>query len=593
MNNKRSIDINIPLSVIWSWDSPITAEQAVTQLERIAELGIKQVMIEWSPGAVPFWSDRWHSCFEAVLHTAQSIGVQIILRDGNMPEDDTSECLAGRPGVARHLNHKLIVVGRNERLVAPLPKGDLVGARAYGLENGQLNAENSINLDQFVAGNLLDWYCSFDLALITVFCSALDDGNSCDQFIFDDFRLHCLEAKLAEIQRRYQIYMGNTLSGWALTVAACQHSLIWTPLFPAQFEDRTGYNLVDHLALLVLEGAGCETIRRDYHDVAGDLIIENFLEPSRRWIRSCGIRLYGGLSWEENGDTLDSLSLNRMRLLRHVDNALVEQMPEQRDLLSMSMASAVADRTESVLRGALSQPVADTLKRIRESLKLGADLVWLDSVESSDTESGLTSLQNIINELQSLDRLDVAADSTGIVHPSKTLAAYSAIYDPLKGLRENPAMVADGERARRMNIQMEQMCEMMNQNGVNAKILDTPLLCGLQACEGGYLQARLGGIRYRSIILPGVLVISLAELLLLEEFVSKGGLLIAWGSLPTHSADTDERQRLMSCCQRLFGCDTNPKEACSHPHGLGRSNFIPFEAGSEKACIQNMISMVS
>ncbi len=565
---------------------------AVSQLQRIADSGITQVMIEWAPGAVPFWSDSWHSCFEAVLHQAQAIGVKIVLRDSNLPASENSQCQAERPGVARHLNYKLIIVGRGERLVSPLPEGDLVGARVYELKDGQISTDHTISLDRHISDGLIDWYCSYDLALVTVFCSALDDGCSCAEFIFDDFRLHCLESKLADIQRRYQAWMGNTLGGLALTVATCQHSLMWTPQFPIQYQLRTGYSLVDHLALLVLDGAGCETIRRDYHDVAGDLIIENYLEPSRRWIRSCGIRLYGGLSWEENGDTLDCLSLNRMRLLRHVDSALVEQMPEQQDMVSMAMASAVAESTEPVLRGALSQPLAATLSRIDDAVRGGADVIWLDAVESSDHESGISALQSIIMHLPKTVIADDETDSVGIYHPSKTLAAYSAIYDPLKGLQGNPVMVADGERARRMNLQMEQMCEMMDQNGVNVKVLDTPILCGLQACDAGYLQARQGGTRYRNIILPGVLVISLSELQLLEEFVSKGGLLVAWGSLPTHGADMDERQRLVTCCQRLFGHGTNPKEPCSNQYGLGTAHFIPFEAGSEQACIENMIAII-
>lgn len=553
-------------------------------------------MIEWAPGGVPFWSDAWHLCFEAVLTRAQSAGVQIVLRDSNLPSAESNKCQAERPGVARHLNYKLVVVGRGERLVAPLPVGELVGARAYRLKDGQICAEDSISLDGYIAEGLLDWYCPFDDALVTVFCSALDEGCSCTQFIFDDFRLHCLEAKLADIQRRYQTWMGNTLSGLALTVATCQHSLMWTPQFPIQFQERVGYSLIDHMALLVLDGNGCESLRRDYHDVAGDLIIENFLEPSRRWIRSCGIRLYGGLSWEENGETLDSLSLNRMRLLRHMDSSLVEQMPEQRDLLSMAMARAVSDngrhQMEPVLRGALSQPAPLAVARLQEALDCGADAIWLDSIESSEPKPALFALQQITSMQSGITPPVDISTAVGIYHPNKTLAAYTAMGDTLKGLYENPSIIADGERARRMTIQLEQMCEMMDQAGLNIQMLDTPLLCGLQVNENGHLQTRLGGTSYHCVILPGVLVISLPELLLLEEFVSKGGQLIAWGALPTHSPDIDEKHRLSECCQRLFGHSVNPKEIHQHPCGDGITSFIPFEPGTETACIDSIITMV-
>lgn len=588
--------IQVPLAVIWSWDSPLTPKQAVAQLQQIAELGITRVMIEWAPGAVPFWSDPWHVCFEAVLSAAQALGLLVVLRDSNLHNGDTPKCQAERPGVARHLNYKLIVVGRGERLVTPLPAGELVGARAYNLKDGQICADGSICLDDLISENLLDWNCSFDLALVTVFCSALDEGCSCTQFIFDDFRLHCLEAKLADIQRRYQTWMGNTLNGIALTVATCQHSLMWTPQFPVQFEQRAGYNLIDHLALLVLDGTGCESLRRDYHDVAGDLIIENFLEPSRRWIRSCGIRLYGGLSWEENGDTLDSLSLNRMRLLRHMDSSLVEQMPEQRDLLSMAMARAVSDcgkhQMEPVLRGALSQPVPGSVNRIKEAVSSGADVIWLDSVESSDPDLGCGALQQIISLIPSHDQPNEQPNVVGIYHPNKTLAAYTAMGDTLKGMYENSNIVADGERARRMTLQLEQMCEIMDQNGVSTRMLDTSLLCALQVNPGGSLQARMGGTSYPCIILPGVLVMSLPELLLLEDFVKSGGRLIAWGALPTHSPDEDEKRRLAACCLRLFGHSVNPKELSEHHSGEGTASFIPFEPGMEKACIESIVLMV-
>ncbi len=152
--------------------------------------------------------------------------------------------------------------------------------------------------------------------------------------------------------------------------------------------------------------------------------------------------------------------------------------------------------------------------------------------------------------------------------------------------------MADGERARRMTIQLEQLCEMLDRRHIQLNVLDTMGLCGMHVNNEGALQARLGGASFHSIILPGVLVISLPELLLLEEFVSRGGHLVAWGSLPTHSSDETERKRLSECCERLFGHSVNPKQMNQNPYGEGIAVFIPFEPGTEIACIENIIDLV-
>lgn len=76
-------------------------------------------------------------------------------------------------------------------------------------------------------------------------------------------------------------------------------TVIWTPDLPQQFEARCRYDLLPRLKGLFQEASGAEELRRDFYRVVGELLVERFYLPMKRWCEQRGMMLVGHVNNEE------------------------------------------------------------------------------------------------------------------------------------------------------------------------------------------------------------------------------------------------------------------------------------------------------
>ena len=63
----------------------------------------------------------------------------------------------------------------------------------------------------------------------------------------------------------------------------------WTPMLPAEFSRRRGYDLLPRLHLLTVDGPDAARLRADYHHTLAELYEENFVAVCQRWAAGRGV----------------------------------------------------------------------------------------------------------------------------------------------------------------------------------------------------------------------------------------------------------------------------------------------------------------
>ncbi len=139
---------------------------------------------------------------------------------------------------------------------------------------------------------------SFESPPLLWFESYLDTLNpeACQKFIRSTYDFH--EEKLGDL---------NTLglAGFFTDEPAFStypddyHRIPWTPTLPDIFQQKKGYDLLDHLPELFLPGESGAQVRYDYWDVASDMLEEAFYKPISEWCEKRNLQMIGHALGEE------------------------------------------------------------------------------------------------------------------------------------------------------------------------------------------------------------------------------------------------------------------------------------------------------
>lgn len=214
----------------------------------------------------------------------------------------------------------------------------LVALYAYGPDGTCINLTSKVSSDRF-----LDWVAP-DLPksgwkLIALFqgwhgkqVERSAPGGEGDAL--DHFSAEALDAYLARFNQALSGFDLSGLRAWfndsyeVDDAAGCAN---FTPRFLEEFSRRRGYELSDHLPLL-LEQPEHETSRRvlaDYRETLSDLLLERFTHPWRRWAAARGQVIRN----QAHGSPANILDLY-----------MASDIPEQEgdDLLSFKLAASAA-----------------------------------------------------------------------------------------------------------------------------------------------------------------------------------------------------------------------------------------------------------
>jgi hypothetical protein len=275
---------------LWVWNDLLTEEQIRSTLRDLAAQRIQQVWVHPRPGLMtPYLSEDWFRLWRVALDEARRLDMNVWIYDENsypsgfaggwVPEQRPDAC--GRGLSVRETNAPPVW---NEHLIAVLR---VEGDRAENVTDRVQSGHAPPSGRYFVATELraanTPWTagrCYVDL---------LQPG------VTETF----LEITLEPYRHRFGAEFGRRIPG-VFTDEPNLHSTSgwpWTSDLPQQFQQRRGYDLIEHLPALVAELGDWKRVRHDYWRTVHELFIERWARPYFEYCASNGLELTGHY-WE-------------------------------------------------------------------------------------------------------------------------------------------------------------------------------------------------------------------------------------------------------------------------------------------------------
>lgn len=352
----RSALTDAPL-FLWFLDHELDHGELRRQVREFKAKGWGGFFMHWIIGE-PYLGQRWLDALEVCIEAAAEAGLEAWLYDEAWCPSNFAggRVLARRPDLEAHmLWHVIRDVAASGELCLDFELANVIRVVALPLKNGVPQPDGARDLTVELGTVLLDpappyrhtngyyphvkplvhwrkasrqrfwrlrWRPPAGTWRVYVFCDrgawSVNHINFVD--ILNPDGVAEFLAETHEIYaKRFGKYFGTVIPG-VMTDEPKYLPLPWTPRFPAEFQKRTGIDLLDTLPVLVDAAVpGGAYVRAEYVRVAGDLFRENFIAPMAKWCHEHNLLLTGHISPEEDPsgevDYLGSLA----RLLESFD----------------------------------------------------------------------------------------------------------------------------------------------------------------------------------------------------------------------------------------------------------------------------------
>lgn len=272
----------------WVWSSPVDEEGIRSRIDLYAECKVKQLYIlpepkEFRPTTMPttmspdYLTPEYFEIYRYALEYAREKGMQLWLYDeGGWPSGSAcSQVLQKKPHLASR-----------QLAVRPAASPYVPGERAVaGYCEGKRIAPGFVS-DQPIEEYYMEYRPGY--------YPNMSDPEATDTFL-----------KLTHEQ--YKKYIGH-LFGKSMTAVftdePCTFRTGWYDGFEAKFQERYGYDLLDHLPLLMKDTTEEVTdadkqVRIDYTNLLAEVFAESFFLKIRKWCNENHLLFTGHLNGED------------------------------------------------------------------------------------------------------------------------------------------------------------------------------------------------------------------------------------------------------------------------------------------------------
>lgn len=292
----------------WAWSTPITKEGIKEQLDQYAANDVRVLYIlpepkEFRPNSMPtsmtpdYLTEAYFDVYRYAAEYAAEKGMQLWLYDeGGWPSGSAcGQVLKNKP----HLMYKLM--DTREAASPYVPGENAVAAFCDGKR-----VEAGFESDEPIT----EYYFKSRGGIFP----NISDAETVDEFI----RL---------THEQYKKHLGHMFGKSMVAVFTDEPSTSrfgYPQGFTEKFRDRYGYDLLDHLPILVtdpdvdIDEAG-KQLRIDYYDLLAETFAENFFLKCRNWCRDNGLLFTGHLNGEHVTLREDQGFFHVMRQLRCFD----------------------------------------------------------------------------------------------------------------------------------------------------------------------------------------------------------------------------------------------------------------------------------
>ena len=257
---------------LWVWNDDLTDEQIVSTLNDLAGQQVKQVFVHPRPGLmIPYLSPEWFRLWKVALREAKRLDMNVWIYDEN---SYPSGFAGGHVPEAMPESRGRGLVLREEKTPPPWTN-TIVGVYRI-LEQGLENVTDRVRAkESFAAGR----YCVATIARAAN--SPWHGGRSYVDLLYPGVTEKFLSITLDAYKREIGHEFGRRVPGVFTDEPNIRPAggLPWTDSLPADFEQRRGYRLTDHLPSLQLEVGDWQRVRHDYYQTLLELFIERWGKP--------------------------------------------------------------------------------------------------------------------------------------------------------------------------------------------------------------------------------------------------------------------------------------------------------------------------
>ena len=569
LSNFRSPPIAFrPTPFYWWAGEPLKRDRLAWQLDQLKEKGIRQIIISYPhgadgltlPGEPPLFSREWWELFRWFLsqcrERAMSVGFQDYTLVGPILKDiglTTPAMQGGQMSCALRT-----VTGPGQVVLRVEPSAVPIGAWAYPAISGKPCPNEVLDLSGRVCEGALHWSVPTGTWLVALVYARV---TPFDPLHPDSGRL-AIERLYAPFERECPGEIGQTLKVFFQDELDFGSQMpFWSNHLRASFQGRQGYDLWPCLPALWHDlGPSTAKIRLDYADVVVAQLEHCYFEPVFRWHEKRGT-LFGndncgrgemGVGRDYYGDYFRTM---RWYSAPGCDDPKVHG---ERAFKGLKVNSSIAHLyhrprvwAEAFHSSGWGTTPAELIAAFNEDFACGATVVTLHGLyyttcggwwewappdfhfrqpywkHCETLNDYFTRLSWLLS--QGAHRCDVA-----ILYPSAALEAEAAAtespalhahvgngtVESTSGVCSDPERVAFG------------LGKHLFDRACDFDFIDFQSLARATAADA---ELRVSDEAYRVLILPAMSAVRLSTLVAARDFVSAGGLVIAYGRLPTAS----------------------------------------------------------
>lgn len=532
----------------WAWNDRLEPERIREQVRHMKKIGFGGFFMHSRQGLVtPYLQEEWMQAVEAAVDEAETLDMDAWLYDEDRYPSGPAGGLTLEPNpfgfAAKHLIH----IDAEQPTKMP---GTVLACFAYHQVDGKLIVRKLTPDDEELreGERFLGFY--WDIAAPSGWYNGYTYIDTLDPDAVRSFIDHGLEP----YRKRFAHQFGKRIPGiftdepqmFSHRTGPDTSTWPWTIRFPMEFKRRRGYNLLDHLAGLVLTTENYRQVRYDFWKTAVELFLEAWCEQISRWCEENRLK-WTGHYWEhefpyfhKTGSFmaplayLDVPGIDLLGARKYVGKLPGNTIQHQMGNVQMvKIASSVAHQTGK--QQVLSETYGGAM----------SDISFLDQKIMADWEMAIG--VNLINphlyhySIRGLRKRDYPP-SWGAhqpwSHEYRPLADYLSRVSYALSQGEYAVKIAvlhpttvfwvDGFWQQDVARAFEDLCKDLTEHNWEYDLADEVLLESMGKVEGTKL--RIGKATYDLLILPPGVILAPFTVKLVAEFVSAGGKVIALGT---------------------------------------------------------------
>jgi hypothetical protein len=646
MNRFKQPTADDRIHPFWFWNGEMVDEEIRHQIDEMADKGLGGFFICARQGLkIPYLSNAWFQKVRVAVEAAKERGLNVWLYD----EYPYPSGIAGGEVTLEHpdakhytLTHTVQRAKGGEHLSLELPWARIVYAKAVPVTlEGTRDWSRAVPIRAFI-GNYqadqifqktgltsynqkrfftyrtiqkLEWTApQGEWEVLVIQEKEIEDFKYYGTFV-DPCNREAMATFIRLTHDKYAHYLseyfGTTIKGMFTDEIGLLGSVPWSPKLAAFFQERNGYDLLEHLhALLDPDADNAVKIRYDYYQSVHLLLRESYHKQVHDWCEQHGLQYVaevpsvrhttqlfshvpaGDTAHEKLGKPLEWILTHRayeFRSSAKMVSSLARQLGRERNLIEC-FHSVGWSMTLQDARWMIDRMSAQGTN----FFNFHAFFYTLDGLTQHDAPPSqflqnpywehFRQLGDYTGRISYVMSSGEAMISTAVLEPTTSL--WTRMGNPFHGFSYGGKENGEGEQLESLKDWWVHICYELSKSGRDYDHLDPELLAEADVSGG---TIKLGHARYSVLILPPMTNLESGAWEKIQAFLDQGGTVISMGQLPYESMESGNGHVVSAA--ETFGLEepvrgrfweTNPGSEPQWSKGERSGYHLPFNADMDE-----------